>query len=80
MIEKIHKRNRVNYFAVKHTQENTADSNTLYSTHNGTLNHNSSNSVVVPSLAVGVTGWRKLCNRTSQLALLYKYCDNQMKD
>jgi hypothetical protein len=66
MMEKIHTLNGVNYFAVQSTQENNADPNTLYSTHNGTLNYNSNNNHVVPSPAVEVTeGWRKLYNRTS---------------
>ena len=43
MMEKIHTLNRVNYFAVQSTQHNTADPNTLLSTHNGTLNYNNSN-------------------------------------
>jgi hypothetical protein len=64
-MEKIHTLNGVNYFAVQSTQQNTADPNTLYSTHNGTLNYNSSNKDVVPSLAVVTGGGRKLCNRTS---------------
>jgi hypothetical protein len=80
MMEKIHTLNKVNYFAVQSTQQNTADPNTLYSTHNGILNCDSSNNVVL-SLAVEVTeGWRKLRNRTSRLTLLYKYCVNLMKD
>jgi hypothetical protein len=81
MMEKIHTLNAVNYFAVQSTQQpNTADPNIVHSTRNETLYDNSTNNDVVHSMAVEVTeGWRKLCNRTSGLTLLYKYCVNQMK-